>query len=155
MAIEAGLRPALDCMPLREASHVVDATLHFTPAYCAVGQRLDSAAAKPFTAGIWQDRTQPVAGLRHAPPEHIRFRGGPPLPLAQALLLQTPFVSLYGSIGWTEDLAEYMAVYHFTQKLGQSFHVVVRRNGQEMFRYEPMKSALVKHRFRQMKIFYS
>ncbi|OUJ72973.1 hypothetical protein BXP70_16460 [Hymenobacter crusticola] len=160
VAIEAGVRSALDYVLLHEATHVVDAALHLTPAYSAAGQRLDSAAAKPFTAGIWQDRTQPAPRFRHALLEHIRFRGGPPLPMAQAaplyaLLQQTPFVSLYGSTGWTEDLAEYVTVYHFTQKLRQPFRLVIRRNGQEVFGYEPMKSALVKRRMRQMKRFYS
>jgi len=160
VAIEAGGRPALDYVLLHEATHVVDAALHLTPAYSDAGQRLDSAAAKPFTAGIWQDRTLPAPGFRHARLEHIRFRGGPPLPIAQAaplytLLQRTPFVSLYSSIGWTEDLAEYVTVYHFTQKLRQPFRITIRQNGQEMFGYEPMKSALVKRRIRQLRRFYS
>lgn len=160
VAVEAGLRPALDYVLLHEATHVVDATLHLTPAYSAAGQRLDSAAAKPFTAGIWQDRTRAVANFRHALLEHICFRGKPPLPPTQApqlytLLQQTPFVSLYSTIGWTEDLAEYVTVYHFTRKLQQPFRLVIRRNGQEVFRYEPMQSALVQRRIRLMKRFYS
>jgi hypothetical protein len=150
VAIEAGVRPALDYVLLHEATHVVD----------GAGQRLDGTAAKPFTAGIWQDRTLLAPGFRHALLEHIRFRGGPPLPTIQAaqlytLLQQTPFVSLYGSTGWTEDLAEYVTVYHFTHKLRQPFRIMIRQNGQEMFGYEPMKSALVKRRVRQMKRFYS
>jgi hypothetical protein len=160
VTIEAGVRSALDYVLLHEATHVVDAALHFTPALAAGGQLLDSAAAKPFTAGIWQSRTIPATGLRHAPLERIRFRGGPPVPVTQAeqlytLLRQTPFVSLYGSTAWTEDLAEYVTVYHFTRKLRQPFRIVVRQNGQEVFGYEPMKSALVKRRVRQMKRFYA
>jgi hypothetical protein len=160
VTIEAGVRSALDYVLLHEATHVVDAALHLTPAFSDAGQLLDSAAAKPFTAGIWQNRTISATGLRHALLERIRFRGGPPVPVTQAqqlyaLLRQTPFVSLYGSTAWTEDLAEYVTVYHFTRKLRQPFRITVRQNGQEIFGYEPMKSALVKRRARQMKRFYS
>ncbi|OON70458.1 hypothetical protein B0919_00015 [Hymenobacter sp. CRA2] len=61
VAIEAGLRPAIDYILLHEATHVVDAKLKLTPAYYAAGQLLDSATAKSFTAGVWQksDRSCP------------------------------------------------------------------------------------------------
>jgi hypothetical protein len=157
VAIEAGLRPALDYVLLHEGTHVVDATLKITPASSAKGQLLDSAAAKPFTAGVWQSRTLPTPGWRHAPLLQIAFRrGGKALPMADAahlysLLQQTPFVSLYGSSSWTEDLAEYATVYYFTRKLRQPFKIVLRQNAQQIWAYEPMKSALVQRRIRQMK----
>lgn len=159
--IEAGLRPALDYVLLHEATHVVDASLKINPAYSATGQLLDSAAAKPFTAGIWQDRTRPVPSLRHALLEQISFRrGGKVLPITEAAqvyaaLARTPFVSLYGSAAWTEDLAEYVTVYHFTHQLQQPFRIVLRRKGQEILRYEPMKSTLVARRAKHMKRFYA
>jgi hypothetical protein len=157
VAIEAGVRPALDYVLLHEATHMVDATLKITPASSTTGQLLDSAGAKPFTAGVWQSRTLPTPNWRHALLLKIPFRrGGKALPIADAaqvytLLQQTPFVSLYGSSSWTEDLAEYLTVYHFTRKLHQPFKIVLRQKAQEIWAYEPMKSALVQRRVRQIK----
>jgi hypothetical protein len=157
VAIEAGVRPALDYVLLHEATHVVDGTLHLTPASSATGQLLDSASAKPFTAEVWQSRTLPTPEWRHAMLLQVAFRRGKQaLPIADATqvytsLQQTPFVSLYGSTSWTEDLAEYLTVYHFTRKLRQPFKIVIRQNAQEIWAYEPMKSSLVQRRARQVK----
>ncbi len=157
VAIEAGVRPAIDYVLLHETTHVVDATLKLTPASSETGQLLDSAAAKPFTAGVWQSRTVPTPSWRHELLLQIPFRRGKQaLPIADAtqvysLLQQTPFVSLYGSAAWTEDLAEYLTVYYFTQKLRQPFKIVLRQHAREIWAYEPMKSALVQRRIWQMK----
>lgn len=157
VAIEAGVRPALDYVLLHEATHVVDATLKLTPSYSETGQLLDSVTAKPFTAGVWQSHTLPLPSWRHALLLQIAFRrGNKALPIANAAqvyssLQQTPFVSLYGSTSWAEDLAEYLTVYHFTRNLHQPFKIVLRQNAQQIWAYEPMKSALVQRRMRQMK----
>jgi hypothetical protein len=157
VAIEAGVRPALDYVLLHEATHVVDATLKLTPASSETGQLLDIAAAKPFTAGVWQSRTLPTHNWQHALLLQIPFRRGQnALPIADAtqvytLLQQTPFVSLYGSTSWTEDLAEYLTVYYFTRQLHQPFKIELRQNAQVIWSYEPMKSVLVQRRVRHMK----
>ncbi|RSK46387.1 hypothetical protein [Hymenobacter perfusus] len=136
------MRSALDYVLLHEATHVVDAALKLNPAYAATGQQLDSAAAKPFTAGIWKSRTLPVAGWHHALLLQIPFRrGGRALPISDAaqvysLLQQKPFVSLYGS-SWSEDLAELVTVAYFTRKQ-QPFRIVLRRSDQQIWAYESM-----------------
>ena len=90
----------------------------------------------------------------------VRFRaGGAVLSINQAesiyaSLRRTPFVSLYGSSNWYDDLAEHVAVYHFTEVLKQPFRIVIREEGKEIFLYEPMKSDLVRGRAAQMKRFY-
>jgi hypothetical protein len=157
VAIEAGVRPALDYVLLHEATHVVDATLKLTPASSETGQLLDSATAKPFTAGVWQSRTLPTPDWQHALLLQIPFRRGQKaLPIANATqvytsLQQTPFVSLYGSTSWTEDLAEYLTVYYFTRRLHQPFKIELRQSAQVIWSYEPMKSVLVQRRVRHMK----
>jgi len=67
---------------------------------------------------------------------------------------RTPFVSLYGSSNWHDDLAEYVAVYQWTQVLKQPYRFVIREGKREVFVYEPMKSELVRGRIDQMKRFY-
>ena len=92
--------------------------------------------------------------------ERVRFRpGGQTLAIDQAeavyaSLRRTPFVSLYGSSNWYDDLAEYVALYHLTDVLGQPYRIVVRKEGKEVFTYEPMKSHIVRGRVGQMKRFY-
>ena len=69
-------------------------------------------------------------------------------------LSRTPFVSLYGSSNWYEDLAEYVSVYNWTAILKQPFRIVTRNAGKTVFKYVPMKSPLVLQRVEQMKQFY-
>jgi hypothetical protein len=77
---------------------------------------------------------------------------------AQAVYLslhRTPFVSLYGSSNWYDDLAEYVAAYHWTAKLHQPYRIVVRRAEDDpALILEPMKSTLVRKRAGQVKRFY-
>jgi hypothetical protein len=64
------------------------------------------------------------------------------------------FVSLYGSYNWHDDLAEVVTWYHLTEKLKQPYRIEIRKKGQIIFVYEPMKSPLVRSRFDLMKRFY-
>jgi hypothetical protein len=63
-------------------------------------------------------------------------------------------VSLYGSSNWFDDLAEYVALYHLTEVLKQPYRIVIRRQGEEIYVYEPMKSDIVRGRFGHTKRFY-
>ncbi len=161
VTVEAGHLDALIYVLLHEATHVVDASLGLTPA--AEPGDPPAAGATPataFTEGVWSDR------LVHAPPyrdprlDRLRYRaGGQVVAIDQAeavyrALGRTPFVSLYGSSNWHDDLAEYVTVSHFTEKLGQPYRIVIRNQGEEVFRSEPMTSDLVRGRIGQMKRFY-
>ncbi len=66
-----------------------------------------------------------------------------------------PFASLYASHAWTDDLAEYLAIYHWTQVLKQPYRIIIRDEVGVVFEYEPMKSDLVRGRFDQMASFYT
>ena len=63
-------------------------------------------------------------------------------------------MSLYGSSNWSDDLAEFVALYHLTEVLKQPYRIVIRRRGEEIFVYEPMKSDIVRGRVGHMKRFY-
>jgi hypothetical protein len=69
-------------------------------------------------------------------------------------LRKTPFVSLYGSTDSGDDLAEYLAVYHWTNVLKQPYLIVIRNEARTILEYEPMESDLVLGRVSQMKHFY-
>ena len=114
----------------------------------------------PFTEGVWDRLTVPVPRFRDAYRGRIGFyTTGGKIPVAEApavyeSLRKTPFVSLYGSLNWTDDLAEYVAVYQLTEVLKQPFRIVVRDDGREVFAFEPMRSGLTRGRVGEMKRFY-
>ncbi|HLK59889.1 MAG TPA: hypothetical protein VKU00_25230 [Chthonomonadaceae bacterium] len=159
VSIEAGKRDALIYVLLHEATHIVDFCQGMT-----TNQPSDNppAGAVPgaFTRDVWSDRTLPAPPYRDPLREHVRFyAGGEALPIDQAeavyqSLRRTPFVSLYGGSNCADDLAEYVAVYHWTRMLKQPFRIVIRKEGKTVFTYEPMKSDLVRSRIGQMKPFY-
>jgi hypothetical protein len=161
VSIEAGKRDAIIYVLLHEATHIVDACLGINPPILT-GTHSAADAPQPtaFTKGVWADHGTPAEIYHDELRERIRFRpGGSTLPVSQAeavygSLSRTPFVSLYGSSSWGEDLAEYVAVYHWTMVMKQPFRIVIRKAGRRVYSYEPMKSSLVRSRIDQMKQFY-
>lgn len=143
---QIGEQSALLYIMLHETTHVVDDVL-----------KISQTTA--FSGGIWQDRTQLAPRFSQTLLDSTRYRGGNPLPMSRAeslyqTLTRTPFVSLYGASNWLDDLAEYLSVYHFTHKLKQPFRIILRKNGREVFSYQPMKSKLVQSRIKEMQRFY-
>ncbi|HEY2157887.1 MAG TPA: hypothetical protein VGH33_19820 [Isosphaeraceae bacterium] len=145
--VEAGKLDAIVHLLLLEATHVVDSCLRITPDF-RPGDR--STPATAFTEGVWSGRTTASPRYRDPLLERVRFRAdGQILALDQAeslyaTLHRTPLASLYGSSNWYDDLAEYVALDHLTEVLGQPFRIVIRKEGKEVSAYEPMKSVLAR-----------
>jgi hypothetical protein len=160
VCIEAGKLDAIVYVLLHEATHVVDHSLRIAPAMRSGDQPAGGAPATAFTEGVWSERLTPSPRYRDPLLERIRFRvGGQTLAIDRAesvytALRRTPFVSLYGSSNWYDDLAEYVTLYHLTEVLRQPYRIVIRNEGKETFAYEPMKSDTVRGRVGQMKQFY-
>lgn len=159
--VEAGNSDALVYVLIHEATHVVDICLELIPAFRPDTQPpAEPRTPTEFTKGVWSDRLVHAPKYRDSRLDRVRFRaGGQILAIDQAEsvyrdLTRTPFVSLYGSNNWYDDLAEYVAVYHLTEKLNQPYRIVIRNQGKEVFHYEPMKSEIVRERIGQMKRFY-
>ena len=158
VSVEAGRRDALSYILLHEATHVVDFCLNVVPHELRGEKKFSPATA--FSRGVWIDRITPETEFRDPLRQQARFYGTNKLPVSQAVavyeaLQRTPFVSLYGGTNWHDDIAEYLAVYHWTHALRQPFRLVVRDGRKAVLRYEPMKSKLVLRRADQMKLFYS
>jgi len=157
--IQGGTMDAIVYVLLHEATHIVDGSLHITPEM-RVGDRLDKSSATSFTKDVWSGRTTLAPQYRNTLLESVGFyAGGRVLAVDQAeavytALSRTPFVSLYGSKNWHDDLAEVVTWYHLTEKLKQPYRIEIRKKGQLIFVYEPIKSRLVRSRFDQMKRFY-
>jgi len=157
--VEGGQMNALVYVLLHETTHVVDAALGI--AGKREGKLLDPSTAPDFAAGIWEEKGLNVLlpQLQDTLLQHILYRTGKRLPIDSAIavyqaLQKKPFVSLYGSCARSEDLAEFIAVYHMTQVLKQPFTIVVTKDNKKLFEYAPMQSGIVQRRVGQMKYFY-
>jgi hypothetical protein len=156
VTVDIGTTPALVYALLHEATHVVDASLGITRRPPGGADASESA----FVRGVWADDTTPAPAYRNPLLESVRFRHeGRVLPIGDArrvyeALRRTPFASLYGSRNRSDDLAEYVALYTLTQKLGQPYRIVIRSGADTVFAYEPMKSELVLGRAGAMKPYF-
>jgi hypothetical protein len=129
---------------------MVDGALGLTP----VEGRNPSADAGPLTAGVWTDRLTVASAYANPLLDGLAYRrGGRLIPVSDAhkvygALRRTPFVSLYASSNWHDDVAELVAWHHLTSRMGQPYRIVVRERDQEVLVYEPMASPLVQRRLR-------
>ena len=152
---------------LHESTHVVDYVKNITPfvepatrALSVVkGQKIENT---PYVKGIWKDYRSPEEEYDFPDRKDITFYGmgsGPKIKITDApnlykQLSGTSFVSLYGSMSWSEDLAEFLLFYHMTQKLKQPYIIYFIKDNKRVYSYEPMKSRNVTRRFSLMKVFY-
>jgi hypothetical protein len=156
VSIEAGTLDAITYVLMHEATHIVDGSLAI-----AAGRNSNSVPGNSFITDAWIDRTTISPAFNQGLLDSTRFRrGGKVLPIGLAdsvynALKRTPFVSLYSTSSWHEDLAEFLSVYHFTQRRKQPFRIVLYNGNQKIFSYEPMKSKLVRGRIRFIKRFYA
>jgi hypothetical protein len=147
-----------------ECTHVVDYSTHVTPyTEPAIGKllgRMDAASA--FTDDVWTDYRTPAADCDYQMREDISFYGfggGPLLSDTAAVgiysgLAGSPFVSLYGSLSWAEDLAEYMCFNHLVNHLGIEYKIEVIRNDSLIFEYEPFSRQQVAGRIDHVPDYY-
>jgi len=153
---------------LHEAAHVVDYIMNFTPyvEYSIYALSLKQGKKikydKPFVKNIWIGINLPLINYNFPLRNEITFYGlkkGPKINISLAAMLYrqisgTPFISLYGSMSWTEDLAEFIAFYHLTRKLKQPYVISVLKNNTVIYSYEPLMNHKVIERFDFMKKFY-
>ncbi|MCX6215634.1 hypothetical protein [Spirosoma sp.] len=155
--VEGGNLDAIVYVLMHEATHIVDAVMNITPHPAETQSVVEPT---PFTKGLWHKMNVPDDKYLDTLLEKTRFRSGKLMPIRQApavyqTLSKTPFPSLYAMAAWSEDIAELATIYHLTSQLNQPFYVVVTKDQVELVRFEPMKSKLVKQRFKQLMIFYT
>ncbi len=149
---------------LHESTHIVDYVKIITPyveeaLIGILGMKIET---KEFTQGIWADYSIPEKDYDYNYRKSITFYGfggGPKINISDSgnvykQLSQTPFVSIYGSKSWAEDLAEFLAFYHLTQKLNQPYTITVYKGNNPIHSYKPMESAKIKERSLIMEQFY-
>lgn len=161
VSVEAGPLDAIVFVLLHEATHMVDNAEGITPPWMPPGGRGAGPTPTVFTRAAWTDRT--VIAPRYRAPllDAVVFRAnGRVLPIADAPALyealgKTPFASVYASTSWYDDLAELVAVHHWTAVLRQPYRIVVRDGDRTVSSYEPMRSELVRGRLDQLQRFYA
>ncbi|MDA8131909.1 MAG: hypothetical protein M0011_10450 [Elusimicrobia bacterium] len=122
-----------------EGAHAVDYIRGVTP---FVDPGMPEGYRAPFRGdgglftGVWKEYSVPMAGNDYAGRSDITFYGlgGPKIPAAQAPglyagLVKSPFVSLYGSRSWAEDLAELTAYGLIAGRLGQPYKISLKGPG--------------------------
>lgn len=108
----------------------------------------------------WKDYFTPLKGMGFKNRDNIKFYGlggGPKLKMEEAPALykglaSSPFISLYGSKNWAEDLAELATFQMITTKLGQPYTITLSGFQKEDIVYKPMSSNRRKRAAEIMKI---
>jgi len=135
---------------LHETTHFVDYVTHVTPfvepnvGYFE-GSRVTSTK---FTDHVWASYRRPTDGFDFTDRDKLTFYGigkAPTVPLSRVpqlyhSLTQSPFVTLYATQAWAEDLADCFMWYYLTQKLGQPFVIKVMSKSHELASYTPSLS---------------
>lgn len=148
---------------MHEATHIVDYALGITPYTDKSLKQLHLVRKdeSDFVSRIWQDYDETVEYLFLSFPEKLNFYSTDEddkvsfdhlLGIYQELR-NSPFVSLYSTINWAEDLAEYATFYYFTNDLNMDYKITIRENGTTIFDYSPFSSSLVVQRADFLDIF--
>jgi len=147
---------------LHEGAHIVDYACRVTPYVEQEVRRFytDPREETDFVRGIWKSIHEPLKDFSFR--KDLTFYGfnkGPRIKASDAPevyrgLATSPFVSLYGSQSWAEDLADFVTFYHVTQKMKLPYVISVAVKGKELVHYRPMDNPEVKKRFRLMDRFY-
>ena len=162
---DSGIKIILECgskytglmyILLHETTHIVDYVYNFTPyvdiAVKEIMEKKDGHT--PFTKGVWDTYDVPCKEYNFSHRTEITFYGlggGPKINKRDAAIMykgcgNTPFVSLYGSKNWAEDLAEFFTCYYFTSVLDQPYEILLYNGDMLMETFKPMERENVKNR---------
>jgi hypothetical protein len=149
VTVEGGQMNALVYVLLHEATHVMDGALGETPDTGTSGHY-------PLVDGIWRDRLTPVDAYRQPLLMRAAYRhDGHAIPISEApatydALGRTPFISVYGSSNWHDDIAELLAWTQLTTRLHQPYRIVIRKGNNVIRVFEPSKSKWVQARSKSL-----
>lgn len=148
---------------MHEAVHAVDYALRVTPYTDFTFKDFYSIkkSETSFTRGIWRDYSETIKGYPFRTGlTFYGFGGGPKIKISEAAdryrkLSESPFVSLYSSLNWAEDLAEYLTFYHITQVMRLTFSIEVYHKNKIIYNYEPFRKPAILKRSEELTFFYA
>ncbi len=150
VSVEAGSLPAALYVLLHECVHVIDIANRSGQA--GPPQLFAKNSTPELVEGIWENASTISPAYRSPLLDTIYYRTGKPgsIDAAKATyqaLARTPFVSLYGSSNWYDDVAELVTCYYLTQELHQPYRIVLRKESDTIYSLDPLNSPLVAARF--------
>ena len=143
---------------LHESCHVVDYVLGITPfTEPDIIPLREIPKETDFTLGIWRSYNQSVVYYKFR--ERVSFYQTPQIKISEAESIYgemsvSPFISLYGSLNWAEDLCEFLTFYHLTEKMGMNYKIEIQQNGKTSYLAEPARREQVRKRFKNLEVFY-
>lgn len=156
ISVDAGTKyKGLAYAVFHEAAHAADYMEGISPLVDTSFPERYRPAGRPdgglFT-GAWASYSKPFPRNEFFGRGNLTFYGfdrGPKIPFLDAGgvyqgLAGSPFISLYGSKSWAEDLAELTAYGLITGKLGQPYKILISGPGGVKMVAEPMKGAAAK-----------
>lgn len=137
--------PYLLYILVHELYHILDYEYNYTPYVDkTVRKHQQVPESTLFTKDVWKDYETPIEKFDFALRENISFYGlGEKTDKLEAIkiydrLMQTPFVSLYSSLSWAEDFAEYMTFHFLNEQLGIQFEIRILENESVIANYQPI-----------------
>ena len=147
--IEGGSLSALLYVLTHESVHVLDISNRAGQA--SPPRLFANSPPDLLVQGIWEDARTKVP-MYESPLFQISYFGSGKLQSLDTaeptyrMLARTPFVSLYGSSNWYDDIAELVTCYYMTQVLKQPYRIVLRTGGEIHYSLSPMENPLVQAR---------
>lgn len=138
-----------------EVSHIYDYHYHFTPYMFELLRDQNTINKTVFTNNIWENNIKPIEKYNYLSPTNFSGWGQTnkiDKLLASDLIIKlskTPFSSLYGSTGWTEDFAETFTWWYLHQYFNIEYVVKIYENNQQITEYCPTRNQLVQNRYYQ------
>ncbi len=147
---------------LHESTHAVDYVINITPYVDTRHKKFlrSTGSETDFTRNIWIDYDRAREHFNFTGRTFFYGLGKPQLRTSEAIavyrdLSRSPFVSLYGSLSWAEDLAEIVSLYHITNVMKQPFVITVSQNNRKVFLMKPMESRKVRERIPYLQYIYN
>lgn len=150
---------AFTCLLIHEIGHVVDYEYHYTP-FVDLYSNESVDYDKIFTKNIWRDYYEYNADTVFPYHYNISFyglAGGSRITIEEAsfvyeALLKSPFVSLYGTMNWAEDFAEYFTWYYLRNNYNCNFQVELKNKDVVVKTFYPLETVKVKARMHDLRI---
>lgn len=127
-----------------EIMHGYEYTQNIKPGASSFFDARENEAGKQQTDPYWTEYNKPAAKYDFTGRDKIAFYdlgNGPKIKISYApdiykKLVASPFASLYGSMNWQEDIAEYAAMYMSAKVLKRPWVLVIKKNGEIIFTME-------------------
>lgn len=143
-----------------EAAHIVDYVAGDTPYVHRTMKRLGivNKGEAPFTEQYWSDYNIPDDSVNLRYRESLKFYSEKDKKLISdddmiqvyGELENSPFCSLYSTVNWAEDYAEYVSLYHMTQILDLNYTIRIYQKKSLVYEYSPFENELILQRAKHL-----